>query len=103
MASFDLGPPAEHLRAASRGGPGDGVTSLLLGRDPHLAVVGVSGPGNDARIALAMRAGARGGVDQRHRRADCPGGDRGGRGQAILSGSVLRGLHRGLRADDPEA
>jgi DNA-binding NarL/FixJ family response regulator len=26
-----------------------------------------------------------------------------GRGQAILSGPVLRGLHRGLRADDPEA
>jgi DNA-binding NarL/FixJ family response regulator len=80
------------------------VTSLLLDRDAHLAVVGVCRAGNDARIALAMRAGARGCVD-----GDIDGPElaraviAAGRGQAILSGPVLRGLHRGLRADDPEA
>ncbi len=104
VALVDLGLPAGDTSwPPAEAGPGDGVTSLLLGRDPHLAVVGVCRAGNDARIALAMRAGARGCVD-----ADIDGPElaraviAAGRGQAILSGPVLRGLHRGLRADDPE-
>ncbi len=113
VALVDLGLPAGDTSGlpardtpgpAAGAGPGDGVTSLLLDRDPHLAVVGVCRAGNDARIALAMRAGARGCVD-----GDIDGPElaraviAAGRGQAILSGPVLRGLHRGLRADDPEA
>ena len=50
-----------------------------------------------------MRAGARGCVDAG---ADGPELARAvvaaGRGQAILSGPVLRQLHRGLRADELE-
>ena len=103
MALVDLGLPAGDTSglpagdpARRRGRPGDGVTSLLLDRDPHLAVVGVCRAGNDARIALAMRAGARGCVD-----GDIDGPElaraviAAGRGQAILSGPVLRELHRG--------
>ena len=57
--------------------------------------------GDDERVADAMRAGARGCVDIG------AGGPElaqaivaAGRGQAILSGSVLCQLHRGMRADD---
>jgi DNA-binding NarL/FixJ family response regulator len=68
-----------------------------------MAVVGLCEPGDDERVAAAMRAGARGCVN-----ADIDGPElaravvAAGRGQAILSGPVLRQLHRGLRADDGE-
>jgi signal transduction histidine kinase/DNA-binding NarL/FixJ family response regulator len=86
-----------------RAGDGHGVTALLLGHDPHLAVVGLCEAGDDDRVASAMRSGARGCVDVS---SDGPELARAvvaaGRGQAILSGPVLRQLHRGLRADDLE-
>ncbi len=65
-----------------------------------LRVVGVC-DADDERVAEAMRAGAHGFVDAG---ADGPELARSvvaaGRGQAILSGPVLRQLHRGLRAAD---
>jgi signal transduction histidine kinase/DNA-binding NarL/FixJ family response regulator len=80
--------------------PGDDpdvVTALLRG-DPRRAVVGICEAGSDQEVAAAMRAGARGCVDAG---ADGPELARAvvaaGRGQAILSGAVLRQLHRGLR------
>jgi signal transduction histidine kinase/DNA-binding NarL/FixJ family response regulator len=82
---------------------GQGVTGRLLSQDPHLAVVGICEAGDDERVADAMRAGARGCVD-----ADVAGPElaravvAAGRGQAFLSGPVLRQLHRGLRADEQE-
>ncbi|HBW19477.1 MAG TPA: DNA-binding response regulator, partial [Actinobacteria bacterium] len=74
-----------------------------LGRHPGLAVVGLCDAGDERRVSEAMRAGARGCIDIR---ADGPELARSvvaaGRGQAILSGPVLRQLHRGLLADDLE-
>jgi signal transduction histidine kinase/DNA-binding NarL/FixJ family response regulator len=102
-------PRGNGSRPAADGGPrrpsgtGRGVVGLLLAQSPELAVVGLSEAGDDERIADAMRAGARGCVDVS---ADGPELARAvvaaGRGQAILSGAVLRQLHRGLRGDDPE-
>jgi DNA-binding NarL/FixJ family response regulator/two-component sensor histidine kinase len=80
------------------------ITSLLLSRDPGLAVVGLCEAGEEKLVAGAMRAGARGCVDMD---ADGPELLRAvaaaGRGQAILSGPVLRQLHRGLQEDEPGA
>jgi signal transduction histidine kinase/DNA-binding NarL/FixJ family response regulator len=80
-----------------------GVAGLLLADRPRLVVVGLCEAGDDDRVAEAMRAGARGFVDAA---ADGPELARAvvaaGRGQAILSGPVLRQLHRGLRTDDLE-
>jgi signal transduction histidine kinase/DNA-binding NarL/FixJ family response regulator len=80
-----------------------GVTGMLLRDQPGLAVVGLCEPGGDDHVARAMRAGARGFVDAA---ADGPELARAvvaaGRGQAILSGPVLRQLHRGLRTEDLE-
>jgi signal transduction histidine kinase/DNA-binding NarL/FixJ family response regulator len=77
------------------------VTGLLLGDDPRLAVVGLCEAGDEKLLASAMRAGARGCVDMG---ADGPELARAvvaaGRGQAILSGPVLRQLHRGLQEDE---
>ncbi len=82
-------------------GAGPRVTGLLLRRSPQLAVVGICEPGDDEQVAAAMREGARGCVAAG---ADGPELARAvvaaGRGQAILSGPVLRQLHRGLRAED---
>ena len=81
-------------------GPQD-VTSLLLGRHPDLAVVGLCEVGDEKLVASAIRAGARGCVDTG---ADGPELARAviaaGRGQAILSGPALQRLHRGLRDDE---
>ena len=81
--------------------PGGDLTSLLLGRHPRLAVVGLCEVGDEKLVATAMRAGARGCVDTG---ADGPELARAviaaGRGQAILSGPVLARLHRGLRDDE---
>jgi signal transduction histidine kinase/DNA-binding NarL/FixJ family response regulator len=81
-----------------------GVTGLLLGRDPGLAVVGLCEVGDEKLVASAMRAGARGCVDMG---ADGPELARAliaaGRGQAILSGPVLQRLHRGLRDSEAES
>jgi signal transduction histidine kinase/DNA-binding NarL/FixJ family response regulator len=81
--------------------PGDLVGSLT-GVDDHVAVIGVC-DAHDERVAAALRAGAHGCVDTG---ADGPELARAvvaaGRGQAILTGSVLRQLHRGLRADEEE-
>jgi signal transduction histidine kinase/DNA-binding NarL/FixJ family response regulator len=81
------------------GGDPDVVTALLRG-DPGRAVVGICEAGSDQEVAAAMRAGARGCVDAG---ADGPELARAviaaGHGQAILSGPVLRQLHRGLRDD----
>jgi signal transduction histidine kinase/DNA-binding NarL/FixJ family response regulator len=79
------------------------VTGLLLGLDPGLAVVGLCDVGDEKLVAGAIRAGARGCVDVG---ADGPELVRAvvaaGRGQAILSGPVLRQLHRGLQEDAAE-
>jgi DNA-binding NarL/FixJ family response regulator/signal transduction histidine kinase len=79
------------------------VTGLLLGRHPHLAVVGLCEVGDEKLVARAIRAGARGCVDTG---ADGPELARAviaaGRGQAILSGPALQRLHRGLRDDASE-
>ena len=79
------------------------VTGLLLGLDPGLAVVGLCDVGDEKLVASAMRAGARGCVDVG---ADGPELVRAvvaaGRGQAILSGPVLKRLHRGLQEDAAE-
>jgi DNA-binding NarL/FixJ family response regulator/signal transduction histidine kinase len=96
----DLGLPAGDLAGDGH----SGVVGLLLGRDPGLAVVGLCEVGDEKLVASAMRAGARGCVDMG---ADGPELARAviaaGRGQAILSGPVLRQLHRGLQDDEPEA
>jgi signal transduction histidine kinase/DNA-binding NarL/FixJ family response regulator len=88
--------------SAGAGHPGS-VTGLLLGLDPGLAVVGLCDVGDEKLVASAMRAGARGCVDVG---ADGPELVRAvvaaGRGQAILSGPVLRQLHRGLQEDQGE-
>jgi DNA-binding NarL/FixJ family response regulator/signal transduction histidine kinase len=89
----DLGLPVSH--------PGGDLTSLLLGRHPRLAVVGLCEVGDEKLVASAIRAGARGCVDTG---ADGPELARAviaaGRGQAILSGPALARLHRGLRDDE---
>jgi DNA-binding NarL/FixJ family response regulator len=80
----------------------ESAASLLLARDPGLAVVGLCDVGDERLVASAMRAGARGCVDMG---ADGPELARAviaaGRGQAILSGAVLSQLRRGLRDDGP--
>ena len=82
-------------------GAAPGVTALLLRDSPQLAVVGICEPGDDEQVAGAMKEGARGCVAAG---ADGPELARAvvaaGRGQAILSGPVLRQLHRGLSAGD---
>jgi signal transduction histidine kinase/DNA-binding NarL/FixJ family response regulator len=84
-----------------------GITGLLISAHQGLAVVGICDAGAeqaDEQVATAMRAGARGCVDTG---ADGPELARAVaaaiRGQAILSGPMLRQLHRGLRADEFEA
>jgi signal transduction histidine kinase/DNA-binding NarL/FixJ family response regulator len=81
----------------------EGVTGVLLGHLPGMAVVGLCEVGDEKLVADAMRAGARGCVDVG---ADGPELARAviaaGRGQAILSGPVLGRLHRGLRDDGHE-
>lgn len=82
--------------------PADVINVLLAGQR-QLAVVSLCAGSDDAYVADAMRAGARGCVDW---------GSTGpelvqavvaaGRGQAILSGIVLGQLHRGMRANDLE-
>jgi signal transduction histidine kinase/DNA-binding NarL/FixJ family response regulator len=96
----DLGMPA------GLGGTGPrqaGIAGLLIGGSPEVAVVGVCDAA-DERVAEAMRAGARGCVDAG---VDGPELARAvvaaGRGQAILSGPVLRQLHRGLREEPAPA
>ena len=84
------------------GAPDDtaGVTELLLGELPGLAVVGLCEAGDERLVAEAMRGGARGCVDTW---ADGPELARAiiaaGRGQAILSAPALAQLQRGLRRD----
>jgi signal transduction histidine kinase/DNA-binding NarL/FixJ family response regulator len=91
--------PGEHGEPRSAGG----IAGLLTAGHPGLAVVGVCGPA-DERVAVAMRAGARGCVDAG---ADGPELARAviaaGRGQAILSGPMLRQLHRGLQDEETAA
>jgi DNA-binding NarL/FixJ family response regulator len=100
----DLGPTADGPADApppAPGRPAGDLTSLLLGRHPRLAVVGLCEVGDEKLVASAMRAGARGCVDTG---ADGPELARAviaaGRGQAILSGPVLARLHRGLQDDE---
>jgi signal transduction histidine kinase/DNA-binding NarL/FixJ family response regulator len=83
------------------------ITGLLIAAHQGLAVVGICDAGAeqaDEQVATAMRAGARGCVDTG---ADGPELARAvaaaARGQAILSGPMLRQLHRGLRTDEFEA
>jgi DNA-binding NarL/FixJ family response regulator len=80
-----------------------GVTELLVGQLPGLAVVGLCEAGDERLVAEAMRVGARGCVDTW---ADGPELARAiiaaGRGQAILSAPALAQLQRGLRADAGE-
>jgi signal transduction histidine kinase/DNA-binding NarL/FixJ family response regulator len=97
----DLGLSADDTSARRHSPAGGGVTGLLLSRDPGMAVVGLCEIGDEKLVASAMRAGARGCVDMG---ADGPELLRAvaaaGRGQAILSGSVLQQLHRGLQEDE---
>jgi signal transduction histidine kinase/DNA-binding NarL/FixJ family response regulator len=83
--------------------PADSIAGLLAGRHPGLALVGICDAA-DERVAAAMRAGARGCVDTG---ADGPELARAvvaaGRGQAILSGPMLRQLHRGLQDEETAA
>src|ERR1700748_2031243 len=83
---------------------GDGITGQLLAAHEGLAVVGLCDPGReqaDDQGATAMRAGARGCVD-----IDVDGPElaqavvAAARGQAVLSGPMLRQLRRGLRAEE---
>jgi signal transduction histidine kinase/DNA-binding NarL/FixJ family response regulator len=83
---------------------GDGITGQLIAAHQGLAVVGICDSASeqaDDQVARAMRAGARGCVDTE---ADGPELARAvvaaARGQAILSGPMLRQLRRGLRADE---
>ncbi len=96
----DLGLSADDTSARRRS-PADGVTGLLLSLDLGLAVVGLCEIGDEKLVASAMRAGARGCVDMG---ADGPELLRAvaaaGLGQAILSGPVLKQLHRGLQEDE---
>jgi signal transduction histidine kinase/DNA-binding NarL/FixJ family response regulator len=111
VAVVDLGLPAgqdnqdgQHEQDGRNGQgeprPADGIAGLLTGRHPGLAVVGICDTA-DERVAVAMRAGARGCVDAG---ADGPELARAviaaARGQAILSGPMLRQLHRGLRDEE---
>jgi signal transduction histidine kinase/DNA-binding NarL/FixJ family response regulator len=74
---------------------------LLLDHDPRLAVVGLCEVGDEKLVASAMRAGARGCVDMGADGAELARAVvAAGRGQAILSGAVLRQLHRGLQDDE---
>ena len=80
-----------------------GVTELLLGELPDLAVVGLCEAGDERLVADAMRVGARGCVDtwadgRELARAIIAAG----RGQAILSAPALAQLQRGLRGDAGE-
>jgi len=91
------------VQAAGGAGTHDrpaGVTELLLGQLPDLAVVGLCEAGDERLVAEAMRVGARGCVDTW---ADGPELARAiiaaGRGQAILSAPALAQLQRGLRED----
>jgi len=84
-------------------GDGTGAVRMLLGHEPRLAIVALCETDDDERVADALRAGARGCVDTS---VDGPELARAvvaaGRGQAILSGPVLRQLHRGLQGAGPE-
>jgi len=99
----DLGmAPGRNYRGEPRAD--GGITGLLIAAHEGLAVVGICDAGAeqaDEQVATAMRAGARGCVDTG---ADGPELARAVaaavRGQAILSGPMLRQLHRGLRADE---
>lgn len=96
----DLGMSARDM--AGTADPGESAADLLLRHSQGPAVVGLCEVGDERLVASAMRAGARGCVDVG---ADGPELARAiiaaGRGQAILSGAVLRQLHRGLRDDGP--
>jgi signal transduction histidine kinase/DNA-binding NarL/FixJ family response regulator len=83
---------------------GGGITGLLIGVHEGLAVVGICDTGDeqaDAQVATAMRAGARGCVD-----TDAGGPElaqavvAAARGQAILSGPMLRQLRQSLQTDE---
>jgi len=103
VAVVDLGlpVPADERESCPGSRAGPGVAGFLLAAAPELAVVGLCEPGDDERVADAVRAGARGCVD-----VGVSGPElaqavvAAGRGQAILSDVVLDQLHRGMRADD---
>ena len=98
----DLGLSADDT-SARRPSPAGGVTGLLLSRDPGMAVVGLCEIGDEKLVADAMRAGARGCVDMGADGPELLGAvAAAGRGQAILSGPVLKQLHRGLQEDETE-
>lgn len=98
----DLGMSARGM--ASPADPGESAADLMLKQRQGLTLVGLCEAGDERLVASAMRAGARGCVDMG---ADGPELARAviaaGRGQAILSGAVLRQLRRGLRDDQPGA
>jgi DNA-binding NarL/FixJ family response regulator len=97
-SAVEAGASADDPAGAPDGTPG--VTELLLGQLPDLAVVGLCEAGDERLVAEAMRVGARGCVDTW---ADGPELARAiiaaGRGQAILSAPALAQLQRGLRGD----
>ena len=103
VALVDLGLPAPGTQGQNPG-PGHCLTGVLVSHDARLAVVGLSEAGHDEPVANAMRAGARGCVD-----ISADGAELGravvaaAHGQAVLSGPVLRQLHRGLQADSIES
>jgi DNA-binding NarL/FixJ family response regulator/signal transduction histidine kinase len=87
------------LRLGDDGESDDGValTSQLVA-DGHTAVLCLSEPGDDDLVVAALGAGAHGCLDKG---VDGPALAQAvvaaGRGQAVLSGTALQRLHRGLR------
>jgi DNA-binding NarL/FixJ family response regulator/signal transduction histidine kinase len=87
------------LRLADHEAGGDGVAlSRALVERGHAAVVCLSEPGDDDLVVEALRAGAHGCVDRGvDGSALAQAVVAAGRGQAVLSGTALRRLHRGLQ------
>ena len=83
---------------------GRDAARVLLRGSPQLAVVGICEPGDDEQVAGACGRGraAASRLARTARNWLVPWWPRAA-GQAILSGPVLRQLHRGLRAEDGEA
>jgi signal transduction histidine kinase/DNA-binding NarL/FixJ family response regulator len=88
------------LRLDDADGTGGVDLTRLLVEAGDAAVVCLSEPGDDDLVVAALRAGAHGCLD---RGVDGPSLAQAvvaaGRGQAVLSGTALQRLHRGLRDD----
>jgi signal transduction histidine kinase/DNA-binding NarL/FixJ family response regulator len=104
LALVDLGMTTAGRGELGEPRPAGGITGLLIGACEGLAVLGICDADSeqaDEQVAAAMRAGARGCVDTGADGTELARAVVAAvRGQAILSGPMLRQLHRGLRADE---